>query len=56
MLFSVLFVGNEHLLRRLVWASAQRLGAEWAWEGGVQVSVGCIFYSGYEFDLLVLLT
>jgi len=37
MLFSVLFVGDENLLRHLVWTSAQRLGAEWAWEGGVQV-------------------
>ena len=37
MLFSVLFVGDESLLRHLVWASAQRLGADWAWEGGVQV-------------------
>ncbi len=37
MLFSVLFVGDEHLLRHLVWTSAQRLGADWAWEGaGVQ--------------------
>ena len=42
MLFSVLFVGNEHLIRHLVWTSAQRLGAEWAWEGGVQVRAkGC---------------
>jgi hypothetical protein len=37
MLFSVLFVGDENLLRHLVWISAQRLEAEWAWEGGVQV-------------------
>lgn len=39
MLFSVLFVGDENLLRHLVWTSAQRLGAEWAWEGGVQVKL-----------------
>jgi len=38
MIFSVLFVGDEHLLRHLVWTSAQRLGADWAWEGGVQVA------------------
>ena len=37
MLFSVLFTGDEHLIRHLVWTSVQRLGAEWAWEGGVQV-------------------
>ena len=37
MIFSALFVGDENLLRHLVWTSAQRLGAEWAWEGGVQV-------------------
>jgi len=38
MIFSDLFVGDEHLLRHLVWTSAQRLGAEWAWEGGVQAA------------------
>jgi hypothetical protein len=44
MIFSVLFVGDENLLRHLVWTSAQRLGAEWAWEGGVQVGTsGCLF-------------
>jgi hypothetical protein len=37
MIFSILFTGDEHLIRHLVWTSAQRLGAEWAWEGGVQV-------------------
>jgi hypothetical protein len=39
MLFSVLFTGDEHLVRHLVWTSVQRLGAVWAWEGGVQVSL-----------------
>jgi hypothetical protein len=38
MLFSVLFVGDENLLRHLVWTSIQRLAADWAWEGGVQVT------------------
>jgi hypothetical protein len=41
MLFSVLFIGDESLLRHLVWMSVQRLRAEWAWDGGVQVGVHC---------------
>ena len=47
MIFSALFVGDENLLRHLVWTSAQRLGAEWAWEGGVQVGCSFLFYSVY---------
>ena len=50
MIFSVLFVGDENLLRHLVWTSAQRLGAEWAWEGGVQVRWIVLPYIAIQSD------
>lgn len=36
MLFSVLFIGDEHLIRHLVTDSARRLGA--AWTSGIQAA------------------
>jgi hypothetical protein len=32
MLFCVLYVGDEHLVRELVWLSMCRLGADWGYE------------------------
>ena len=32
MLFCVLYVGDEHLVRELVWLSMNRLGADWGYE------------------------
>lgn len=32
MLFYVLYVGDEHLVRELVWLSMNRLGADWGYD------------------------
>ena len=39
MIFCVLFVGDENLIRHVVWTSAQRLGATWSHSSVAEASL-----------------